>query len=123
MLSRHPEFTLTEASAVAKVEFETAAQATDRGGGPGNHNKDELSRMEARLALLEERHQRREKELQDLVMTARSQASATRKRFDTEIDSKNKQLKLFRDDVEEMMVAIEALRNEQSKANTPSKVH
>jgi hypothetical protein len=27
VLSRHPEFTLTEASAVAKVEFETAAQA------------------------------------------------------------------------------------------------
>ena len=70
-----------------------------------------------------DRHQRREKELQDLVITARSQASSTRKRFDTEIDSKNKQLKLFRDDVEEMMVAIEALRNEQSKANTPSKVH
>ena len=126
MVRHHHPHDVPAAAASASMNAsasETAAQATDRGGGPGNHNKDELSRMEARLAMLEERHQRREKELQDLVITARSQASSTRKRFDTEIDSKNKQLKLFRDDVEEMMVAIEALRNEQSKANTPSKVH
>jgi hypothetical protein len=35
------------------------------------------------------------------------QASSTRSRFDTEVENKNTQLKQFRDEVEEMMVAIE----------------
>lgn len=46
-------------------------------------------------------------ELEHLVAQARAQASSSRSRFDAEIESKNRQLKHFRDDVEEMMIAIE----------------
>jgi hypothetical protein len=37
------------------------------------------------------------------------QASSSKSKFETEIDHKNTQLKHFRDEVEEMMVAIEVI--------------
>ena len=38
-----------------------------------------------------------------------TQATSSRTKFETEIDSKNTQLKHFRDEVEDMMVAIEVM--------------
>jgi uncharacterized protein YigA (DUF484 family) len=41
--------------------------------GEGHVAADEVSRMEVRLAMLEEKHRKREQELQTLVAQARAQ--------------------------------------------------
>eukprot|EP00961_Rhodomonas_salina_P089055 1197913-Rhodomonas_salina.3 len=45
----------------------------------------------------------------------------SKKKHDSDVHDKNKQIRQFRDEVEQMMIAIEAMRNDRSKASTPHK--